>query len=157
VEPGQGRGEPRKHGISFEEASTVSADPLSVTIPDSKHSGSEVRFLLLGRSAAGRLLVVAHTERGERIASSARGRPRAVNGGIMNREAHEDDNWEMLEEYDFSGGVRGKYAERYARGTNLVLLDPDVAEVFPNAEAVNEALRALAGVIRAREARTQAA
>ncbi len=75
----------------------------------------------------------------------------------MNREAHEDDNWEMLEEYDFSGGVRGKYAERYARGTNLVLLDPDVAEVFPNAEAVNEALRALAGVIRAREARTQAA
>lgn len=75
----------------------------------------------------------------------------------MNREALEDDDWEMREEYDFSGGVRGKYAERYARGTNLVRLDPDVAEVFPNAEAVNEALRALAGVIRAREARTEAA
>ena len=38
---------------------------------------------------------------------------------------------EMRAEYDFSGGVRGKYAERYARGTNVVLLDPDVAEVFP--------------------------
>ncbi|MBA2245682.1 MAG: hypothetical protein H0W11_12050 [Gemmatimonadetes bacterium] len=75
----------------------------------------------------------------------------------MNREALEDDDWEMREEYDFSGGVRGKYAERYARGTNLVRLDPDVAEVFPTAEAVNEALRALAGVIRAREARTEAA
>lgn len=75
----------------------------------------------------------------------------------MNREALEYDDWEMREEYDFSGGVRGKYAERYARGTNLVRLDPDVAEVFPTAEAVNEALRALAGVIRAREARTEAA
>ncbi len=57
----------RKHGISFEEASTVFADPLSVTIPDPEHSGSEVRFLLLGRSATGRLLVVAYTERGKRI------------------------------------------------------------------------------------------
>lgn len=75
----------------------------------------------------------------------------------MNREALEYDDWEMREEYDFSGGIRGKYAERYARGTNLVRLDPDVAEVFPTAEAVNEALRALAGVIRAREARTEAA
>ena len=48
---------------------------------------------------------------------------------------------------------RGKYAERYARGTNLVLLDPDDAQVFPNAEAVNSALRAIAGII---EERTQA-
>jgi len=55
---------------------------------------------------------------------------------------------EMRDEYDFSTGVRGKYAERYARGTNLVLLDPDVAEVFPDAAAVNQALRALAGIIK---------
>jgi hypothetical protein len=53
--------------------------------------------------------------------------------------------------------VRGKYAERYARGTNLVLLDPDVAEVFPDAEAVNQALRALASVIRARTQHHEAA
>ena len=39
---------------------------------------------------------------------------------------------EMRPEYDFRGGVRGKYAERYARGTNVVLLDPDVGEVFPD-------------------------
>jgi hypothetical protein len=48
---------------------------------------------------------------------------------------------DMLDEYDFSGGVRGKYAERYASGTNVVLLDPDVAAAFPNERAVNEALR----------------
>ena len=49
---------------------------------------------------------------------------------------------EMRPEYDFSGGVRGKYAALYARGTNLVLLDPDVAAEFGDAKAVNRALRA---------------
>jgi hypothetical protein len=54
----------------------------------------------------------------------------------------------MLDEYDFSSGVRGKYAKRYAEGSNVVVLDPDVAEVFPNSESVNHALRALAEIIR---------
>lgn len=45
-------------------------------------------------------------------------------------------------EYDFSGGKQGKYAKRYAEGTNVVVLDPDVAAAFPTAEAVNTALRA---------------
>jgi hypothetical protein len=49
---------------------------------------------------------------------------------------------EMRAEYDFSKGVRGKYAARFAKGTNLVLLAPDLAEKFPNAAAVNKALRA---------------
>ncbi|HEX5707733.1 MAG TPA: hypothetical protein VFX96_10590 [Pyrinomonadaceae bacterium] len=66
----------------------------------------------------------------------------------MKKEESDARDPEMLDEYDFSGGVRGKYAERYARGTNVVVLDPDVAEVFPTAEAVNNALRALAGIIR---------
>jgi len=48
----------------------------------------------------------------------------------------------MRKEYDFSGGVRGKYAKRYAEGINLVLLDPDVAAEFGDARAVNRALRA---------------
>ncbi len=51
---------------------------------------------------------------------------------------------EMREEYDFSGGVRGKYAARFAEGSNVIVLDPDVAEVFGDAKAVNEALRLLA-------------
>lgn len=50
---------------------------------------------------------------------------------------------EMLEEYDFSKGIRGKYAQRYAEGSNIVIIDPDVAEVFPDSESVNEALRLL--------------
>ena len=50
---------------------------------------------------------------------------------------------DMQPEYDFSKGVRGKYAAEYREGTNLVLLDPDVAETFHNSESVNRALRAI--------------
>jgi len=53
-------------------------------------------------------------------------------------------NSQMLREHDFAQGVRGKYARRYARGSNVVVLEPDVAKVFPNAEAVNTSLRGLA-------------
>jgi len=55
---------------------------------------------------------------------------------------------DMLEEYDFSGGVRGKYANRYAEGTNMVVIDPDVAEYFPDHDSVNEALRSLVAIIK---------
>jgi uncharacterized DUF497 family protein len=57
----------RKHGISFEEASTIFGDPLSVTIDDPQHSVREPRGLTLGHSAKHRLLVVVHTDRGSRI------------------------------------------------------------------------------------------
>ena len=60
-------------------------------------------------------------------------------------------NNEMLREYDFSQGIRGKYARRYAKGSNVVVLEPDVAKVFPNAEAVNSSLRSLAEIIRRRK------
>jgi len=54
----------------------------------------------------------------------------------------------MRPEYDFTGGVRGKFYREYMKGTNIVLLDPDVAEVFPDSRAVNEALRVLARVAK---------
>jgi hypothetical protein len=63
---------------------------------------------------------------------------------MKNVESEEEDD--LRPEYDFSqlkGGVRGKYVERYRQGTNLVLLDPDVAAAFPDAKAVNDALRLL--------------
>ncbi len=63
-----------------------------------------------------------------------------------------EKNSEMLGEYDFSQGLRGKYARRYAEGTNVVVLEPDVAKAFPNAEAVNSSLRSLAEIIRRRKA-----
>ena len=50
---------------------------------------------------------------------------------------------EMSAEYDFSQGVRGKYSERFAAGTNIVVLSPDVAEAFPDSDSVNKALRTL--------------
>ena len=51
---------------------------------------------------------------------------------------------EILPEYSLRGGVRGQYAARYAEGTNVVLLDADVAEIFPDSESVNQALREIA-------------
>jgi hypothetical protein len=55
---------------------------------------------------------------------------------------------EMRPEYDFSRGERGKYAARFADGSNIVVLDPDVAAVFPDTKAVNQALRVLAKSVR---------
>jgi hypothetical protein len=65
-------------------------------------------------------------------------------------EEQNKDAAEMLDEYDFSQGIVGKYAKQYAEGTNIVLLDPDVAKVFPDSEAVNQALRAIAQIIQQR-------
>jgi hypothetical protein len=64
----------------------------------------------------------------------------------MKKEINNEMEDELRSEYDFAemkGGIKGKYIERYRQGTNLVLLDPDVAQAFPTAQAVNEALRRL--------------
>jgi hypothetical protein len=68
---------------------------------------------------------------------------------------------DLPDEIDFDSpearrtGVRGKYAKRYAEGTNLVLIEPELRKVFPTAEAVNRALRAMAEVIRASSAKPE--
>lgn len=61
----------------------------------------------------------------------------------MKKPAKRIPKGELRPQYDFSGAVRGKHAKSYAEGTNVVLLAPDVAEVFKNADEVNKALRAL--------------
>jgi hypothetical protein len=69
-----------------------------------------------------------------------------MNGDFMKMENNHELEDELRSEYDFSkieGGVRGKYVERYQAGTNLVLLDPDVAQAFPTSNSVNDALRLL--------------
>ena len=71
----------------------------------------------------------------------------------MEKEPEGNPEPDMLEEYDFVDGARGKYAKLYDEGTNLVLLDADVAEVFPNSVSVNRALRALADLIRQHSAK----
>lgn len=72
------------------------------------------------------------------------------------KKATRKDNG-MREHYDFTGGVRGKYARRYAEGSNVVVLDPDVARLFPNREAVNDTLRAVAQIVQIQERRRGAA
>jgi len=62
-------------------------------------------------------------------------------------------NGEMRDHYDFAHGIRGKYAARYAQGTNVVVIDADVAKLFPDRESVNEALRAVGHVVQMREQR----
>jgi hypothetical protein len=59
---------------------------------------------------------------------------------------------DMRDEYDFSKGTRGKYADRFDEGTNVVVLEPDLAELYPDSESVNRALRLLAELAR-RQAR----
>ena len=78
-----------------------------------------------------------------------RARRRRRNEEIMKRDDTPADD--LRQEYDFSkmkGGVRGKYVERYRAGTNLIKIDPDVAQVFADDNAVNEALRELIKVAR---------
>ncbi|ASC72595.1 hypothetical protein XM38_035530 [Halomicronema hongdechloris C2206] len=75
----------------------------------------------------------------------------------MKKEFENEMEDELRSEYDFSqmqGGIRGKYVERYRTGTNLVLLDPDVAQAFPNDAAVNEALRLLMQVAQRQQPNT---
>jgi hypothetical protein len=68
----------------------------------------------------------------------------------MNAQTDRTDT-DMLDEYDFNGGQRGRYADRFGEGTNLVALAPDVAERFPDSASVNEALRALIEIARRAE------
>jgi hypothetical protein len=72
----------------------------------------------------------------------------------MGKAKSRDDDTDMREEYDFSKGVRGKYTERFADGSNIVVLEPDVAEMFPDSESVNKALRAIADIARERAAKS---
>jgi len=87
----------------------------------------------------GRLVVVVHTDRADhtRIISARH----ATQHERRDYEERRDGDVNMRAEYDFSRGVRGKYAARYARGTNIRALDPDVAAAFPDSESVNNALR----------------
>jgi hypothetical protein len=66
-----------------------------------------------------------------------------MKGVTMNQNENE-----MLDEYDFSKGIRGKYAKRFAEGTNIVVLSPDVADFFPDSQPVNQALRLLIDIAK---------
>jgi hypothetical protein len=120
-----------------------------LTIPDPVHSGVEDRFITLGSSHRGNCWLSSTPKEATISVLSARDPLADENDGVMKKAREEKD--EMLREYDFWQGVRGKYAQRYARGSNVVVLEPDVAKVFPNADVVNSSLRSLAKIIRHRK------
>ena len=88
------------------------------------------------------------------FASSLLGMQHLTKGKPMSQATSNQHDPDMLDEYDFSKGVRGKYADRYHAGTNLVRLDDDVAEMFPDAKSVNDALRALGKIIAKHQQKT---
>ncbi len=55
---------------------------------------------------------------------------------------------DLLKEYDFSKGIKGKYSQKYSEGTNVVVIEPDVAKYFPDHDSVNQALRSLTEIIK---------
>ena len=59
------------------------------------------------------------------------------------KDPNQTEGDELRAEFDFTGAVRGRYAARYAEGTNIVVLDPDLARLFPDSASVNTALRSL--------------
>jgi len=144
-DPGKAVANVKKHGVEFSEAMTVFGDPLEVTISDPDHSNDEVRLISLGMSASGRFS--SWRTRNVRVerASSTLVKRRLRNESNMNQEGSD----EMRPEYDFSNGVRGKHYKAYRAGTNVVFLDPDIAEVFTDSAAVNQALRQLVKFARA--------
>ena len=79
---------------------------------------------------------------------------KSVNKDKVSKQAGVD---EILPEYDFSRASRNKYASRYTAGSSVIVLEPDVAAAFPSAGEVNEALRALAGIINKHRSRRPAA
>lgn len=140
----------RKHGVSFEEASTVFDDVLADFFEDPDHSVHEKRFLTIGTSVRGRLLYVAFADRNPRIRIIVRGCLQSKKRKFMKKKTDEFSD-ELRPEYDFRKLKfvgRGIYAERYRSGTNIVLLDPDVRAAFPDDESVNEALRVIAKVAK---------
>lgn len=86
-DPLKARRNSRKHAVSFEEACSIFGDPFAVTFPDQDHSASEQRFVTIGRSSVGRILVVAHTDGNEKVRIiSARKATR------RERENHEEES-----------------------------------------------------------------
>jgi hypothetical protein len=100
----------------------------------------------MGTSETGRLLIASHTMTEGSFASLAHANQPLVREKFMSKVDSKIDDDELQPEDDLAqlkGRTRGKYVERYRAGTNLVLLDPDVAAAFPDAKSANDALRLL--------------
>ncbi len=137
-----------KHDVSFDEAKTVFDDPLFVDFYDPDHSDDEERYIIVGQSQKNRLLIVSYTERKDKIRLiSAREAPRMEK--MLMKKIKDEMEDELRPEYDLrSLRVRRIGDKRTAFSGQIIQLAPDVVELFPNSESVNEALRFLIRVTR---------
>ena len=131
----------RKHGVSFEEAASVFSDALAYTFTDPDHSVGERRLLTFVSRNLDTFWQLFTPSEGEQSESSVPVRQLDMNEVYMNKV--KDDMRDEYRRENLGKGVRGKYFERVSKGTNLVLLDDQVAKSFPTAEAVNQALLGL--------------
>ncbi len=148
-----------KHGVSFEDASTVFRNRLAKVLPDPTNSEQEERSLIIGHSAAGRLLPVVFTRRITKSVSSAPETPRRASVANMkstHRGRSQDVDMPAEYELDWSKAKPNPYAFRL-KDTVAVVLAPDVAEVFPTSESVNRLLRTVIAAVprRGRTSRTR--
>jgi len=140
-----------KHRIAFQDAATVFMDPLAMTFPDPDHSVAELREITVGYTMKGSWFSFHIAREVGGSGSSALAWQHPANADNMKRTATARRSDELRPEYDLSqlkGGIRGKYFREATAGTNLVLIEPDLAELFPDAAAVNRALRVLAEAAR---------
>jgi len=135
----------KKHRVAFEEAASVFLDPSALTFSPS----TPKRKIAKSRSVVprGNACSSWHTLRARTASESSAhdGRP-AGSRPSMRKELAKRRSDDLRPEYDLArlkGGVRGKYYKQAAAGTNLVLLEPDVARAFPDSTSVNRALRLL--------------
>jgi len=138
----------RKHRVSFEAALSVFYDPLAVTGGDPDHSPGEESLATFGQPASSFSYAIPSAVR--QSASSALAVLLLAKGAFMRKAKSASD--ELRAEYkrsDFKKLERGKYYERVKAGSNIVVLDPEVAAVFPNSAAVNKALHSLVEVAQA--------
>ena len=137
-DPKKARTNLRDYGVSFEEAATVFLDPLAMTYP---------AILRRGTSSLCRTV---HEESVHE--SSEPGRLPARSANSMKKASARRAGDGLRPEYDLNrlkGGVRGKYFRQANAGTNLVLIEPELTRVFPDAASVNQALRLLADTAEA--------
>ena len=145
-----------KHGVAFALAEQIFDDPLNITIRDRSHSGAEDRYVTIGETLFSEVLVVTHAERGDRIRIiGARRATRSEKRRYMKKDFDIINDLDDIEpEYDFSGGVRGKY---YRPGKTIIrmTIDEDVARYYSSSELINAALRQLIAEGRAPEPRDE--
>ncbi len=138
----------KKHKVTFDEASTVFSDPLARIVEDEEHSGEERREIIIGHSIINRLLLVYFTERLKILFEfSARDRrpDKSVRTMKKTQTSKRQKSDELKSEYrfDYSKSKPNRFASRVRQQRTVVVLDPDIAEVFTTPESVNNILRAL--------------